>query len=93
MRYKRFEPFHCQELLNKVKQMNIADDFCHHQLTAMMIQETHVQGHGLHQLESSSGEKLHLYFSSHKNRSISETGITVRPNSPSPSHQSPKESV
>ena len=36
-----------------MKQMNIADDFCHHQLTAMMIQETHMQGHGLHQLESS----------------------------------------
>ena len=73
MRYKRFGPFNCQGLLNKVKQMNIADDFCHHQMTAMMIQETYVQGHGLHQLESSSGEKLHLYFSGHKNRSISET--------------------
>ena len=39
-----------------VKQMNTADDYCHHQLTAMMIQETHMQGHGLHQLESSLGE-------------------------------------
>ena len=67
-----------------MKQVNIADNFCHHQLTAMMIQETHIQGHGVHQLECSSGEKLHLYFSSHKNRSIvgvAGTGIIVRPNS------------
>ena len=81
MGYKRFATFNCQGLLNKVKQMNIADDFCHHQLTAMMIQETHMQGHGVHQLESSSGEKLHLHFSGHKNISIAGTGIIVRPNS------------
>ena len=47
MRYKRFATFNCQGLLNKVKQMDIADDFCHHRLTGMMIQETHLQGHGL----------------------------------------------
>ena len=70
MRNKRFATFTCQVLLYKVKQMNIADDLCQHQLTAMMIQETHMQEHRLHQLESSSGEKLHLYFSGHKNRSI-----------------------
>ena len=81
MRNKRSATFTCQVLLHKVKQMNIADDFCQHQLTAMMIQETHMQGHGLHQLESSSGEKLHLYFSGHKNRSIAGTGIIVRLNS------------
>ena len=81
MRYKRFATFHCQGLLNKVKQIDIADDFCHHQLTAMKIQESHIQGHGLHQLQSSSGEKLHLYFPGHKNRSIAGTGIIIRPNS------------
>ena len=61
--------------------MNIADDFCHHQLTAMMIQETHMQGHGLHKLESSLRQKVHLYLSGHKNRSIAGTGIIVRTNS------------
>ena len=81
MRYERFATFNCQGILNKVKQMNIADDFCHHQLTAMMIQETHMQGHGLHQVKSSSVEKLHLYLSGHKNRSITRTGIIVTPNS------------
>ena len=61
--------------------MNIADDSCDLQLTAMMIHETHMQGYGLHQLKSLSGEKLHLYFSGHKNRSIAGTSILVRPNS------------
>ena len=42
MRCKIFGTFNCQGLLSKVKQMNIADDFCQHQLTAMMIQETHM---------------------------------------------------
>ena len=70
--------------------MNIADDFCHHQPTAMMIQETHMQGHGPHQLESSSGEKLHLYFFVHKNRSIAGTGI-IDQTEISPSQKSPKE--
>ena len=45
MRYKRFATFNCQGFRNKVKQMNIADDFCQHRLNAMMIQETHMQGH------------------------------------------------
>ena len=52
--------------------MDIADDFCHHQHTAMMIQETDMQDE-IHKKEYSSGEKLHLYFSSHKNRSIAGT--------------------
>ena len=81
MRYERFVTLNCQGLWNKVKQMNIADDFCHHQLTVMMIQQTHMQRHGLHQLESSSEEKLYLYFYGHKNRSIAGTSIIVTPNS------------
>ena len=38
----------------------------------MMIQETGMQD-GIHKKESSSGEKLHLCFSSHKNKSIAGT--------------------
>ena len=78
MRYKRFVTFNCQKLLNRVKQMNIADDFCHLQLIAMIIQETHTQGHGIHQLEPSSREKPHLYFSGHENRSSAGTGINSK---------------
>ena len=38
-------------------------------------------GHGIHEIESSSGGELHLYFSGHKDKSIAGTGIHVRPNS------------
>ena len=83
MRCKRFATFNCQRVLNKVKQMNIADEFCHHQLTNCYVdpRNSYMQGHGLHLLESSSGEKLHLHFSGHKNRLIAGTDIIVRPNS------------
>ena len=46
--------------------MNISDDFCRHQLTAMMVQKTHIQGHGTYKVEFSSGEKLHQDFPGHK---------------------------
>ena len=77
--YKKFAI--CQGLLNKAKQMNIADDFCHHQLTDMMIQETHMPGFEIHEIESSSGEILYLYFTGHKDKSVAWTGIFVRPSS------------
>ena len=48
--YKKFATFNYQGLLSKAKQMNTADDFCHHQLTAMVTQETHTQGHGMHEI-------------------------------------------
>ena len=71
----------CHWLLNKVKQMNIADHFCHHQLTTVVTQETHAQGHGIHKIEYSSGEKLHLYYSghysSHKEKSMAGTGTLL----------------
>ena len=48
--------FNCQDLLKKAKQMNIADSFCHHHLTAMMIQEKDIQKHRMHKKKSSSGK-------------------------------------
>ena len=46
-----------------------------------MIQETRMQGHGIHEIESSSRGKLHLYYSGHKDKLITGTGILVKPNS------------
>jgi len=46
-----------QGLLNPVKQMNIADDLYYYDLTAMMIQETHIKENGLHEIKSLSGER------------------------------------
>ena len=48
--------FNCQDLLNKAKQMNIADSFCPHHLTAMMIQEKDIQKRWMHKKKSSSGK-------------------------------------
>ena len=47
----------------------------------MMIHEKHMQRHGLHKIESSAEENLHLSFSGDKDKSIAGTGILVRPNS------------
>lgn len=40
--YKHFENFNGQGLLNRTKKLNIVEDFSHHQLTAMMTQETNM---------------------------------------------------
>ena len=72
MRYRRFSTFKCQGLLNKVKQMNVADEFYHHQLTAMIVQEIHMHGHGLHQVESSSGEKYIFIYPVIKTEQLQE---------------------
>ena len=47
----------------------------------MTIQETHMQGHGVHEIESLSGEKLDLLWSLlwSNDKSITGTGILVRP--------------
>ena len=79
MMYKKFATFNCQGLLNKSKLTNLADDFLHHGLTAMMVQETHIQKSGIQIIESSSKEKLHLYYSGHKTQSTAGTGIILKP--------------
>ena len=63
-----FATFNCQGPLNKSKQMNIADNICHHQLTAVMIQETQMQWHRIDKIESSSGEKIHILWSQRQRR-------------------------
>ena len=40
----KFATFNCQGLNSDIKKMNIADDLIHHNLTAMMIQETKLKG-------------------------------------------------
>ena len=74
--YKKFPTFNCQGLLNKAKQMNIADNSFHHQLTAMVTQETHTQGRGIHEIM----RKTTSILLCHKDKSVTGTGILVRPN-------------
>ena len=52
-----------------------------YKLTALMIQETHIQNQGLHKLKSTDGKTtLHLYNSGHQNRSKGGVGIIVNTN-------------
>ena len=80
MKIRKFATFNCQGLLNQVKRMNIADDFIHFGLSAMMIQETHIKGNGIHELKTSSGETLHLYNSGHENKSTAGVAVLVKSN-------------
>ena len=65
---KRHKKVHKLQVCNPEQSSN----FCHHQLTAMMIQEARMQGHGIHEIESSSRGKLHLYYSGHKDKLITQ---------------------
>lgn len=47
-----------QKVRNFQLPRNPADNFCRHQLITLMIQETHMQRHGIHKIESSSEEKI-----------------------------------
>ena len=79
MKPYKFATFNCQGLLNPVKKLNIADDFIHLKLTAMMIQETHIKKTGMYILKTSSGEILHLYNSGNENKSAAGVAILIKP--------------
>ena len=53
----------CQGLNNDNKKSSLADDFLHHQITVMMLQETKTTGQGVHKITSSNGTILFLYNS------------------------------
>ena len=75
---KRFCSFNCQGLVkNKAKIQQLADDFVNQNLTAMMVQETHIQEHGIH---TDNKTTLHLYNSGHPTKSQAGVGIIVRSN-------------
>ena len=75
----KFATFNCQGLNSDIKKMNIADDFIHHNLTAMMIQETKLKGNNIYSIHVTTREELHLYNSGH-DKSTCGAGIIVRKN-------------
>ena len=80
-KYRRIATFNCQGLNKIEKQTSIADDFIHHNLTAMMIQEMHLKSNGIHVLKTSDGRTtLHLYNSGKESKSINGVGILIRSN-------------
>ena len=76
-KHKRICTFNCQGLLDESKKRLIADDFKSYGITAMLLQETHMKGHGVQTLTSTNGEKCYLYYSGHESKSINGVGIVV----------------
>ena len=75
----KFAAFNCQGLNSDIKKMNIADDFIHHNLTAMKIQKTKLKGNNIYSIYATTGEELHLYNSGH-DKSTCGAGIIMRKN-------------
>ena len=87
MKYTKYTTFNCQGLNNDNKKSSLADDFLHHQITVMMLQEARITGQGVHKITSSNGTELLLYNSGHQSTShggagspvTSKTEITFKP--------------
>ena len=77
MKYAKYATFNCQGLNKDNKKFSLADDFLHHQITVMMLQETRITGQGVHKITSSNGTELILYSSDHQSTSYGGTGFLV----------------
>ena len=77
MKYTKYATFNCEGLNNNNKKSSLADDFLHHQITVMMLQETRITGQGVHKITSSNCTKLFLYGSGHQSTWYRGTGFLV----------------
>ena len=77
MKYTKYTTFNCQGLNNDNKRSSLADDFLHHQITVMMLQETRITGLGVHKITSSNGTEIFLYNSVYQSTSYGGTGFLV----------------
>ena len=77
MKYTKYATFNCQGLNNDNKKSSLADDFLHHQIAVMMLQETKITGQGVHKSTSSNGTELFRYNSGHQSTSYGGTGFLV----------------
>ena len=81
MKYHKYATFNVQGLNSNIKKSALADDFVHHKIKVMMVQETRIKGEGVYKIKSSNGAKLHLFNSGHKSSSYGGTGFVVDENS------------
>ena len=72
MKYTKYATFNCQGLNNDHKKSSLADDFLHHQIIIMMLQETRITGQGVHKVTLSNGTN-----SGHQSTSYGGTGFLV----------------
>ena len=75
--YTKYATFNCQGLNDDNKKSSLADDFLHHQITVMMLQNTRITDQGVYKITSSNGTELCLYNSSHQSTSHGVTGFLV----------------
>ena len=70
--------FNCQGLVtSQIKKQLLADDFERYTLTALAIQETHMQGYGVMSIKSSTNKEYLLYYSGNNKKSENGVGIIV----------------
>ena len=79
-KFQRFATLNWQGLNDKVKQTNIADNFCKSRLAAIMVQETRIKETGLHEFTSYDGKRACLYNSGNGAKSIRGVGIITTEN-------------
>ena len=66
-----------QGLNNDNQKSSLADDFLHHQIIVMMLQETRITGQGVHKITSSNGTELLRYNPGLQSTSYSGTDFLV----------------
>ena len=68
--------FNCQGLVTSIaKRRMVADDFEKYNMTALLLQETHLKGYGVLTLKSSTNKEYLLYYSGHADKS--ESGVRI----------------
>ena len=77
MKYIKYIIINCRGLNNDNKKSSLADDFLHHKITVMMLQETRITGQGVHKITSSNGTELLLNNSGHQSTSYDGNGFLV----------------
>ena len=77
MKYAKYATFNCQELNNGNKKSSLVDDFLHHQITVMILQESRITGQGVHKITLSNDIELFLYNSGHQSTSYGRTAFLV----------------
>ena len=77
MKYTKYATFNCQGLNSEIKKSSLADDFIHHGISVMMLQETRITGQWVHKITSSNNTDLFLYNSGHQTTTYGGTGFVV----------------
>ena len=76
---KKIGTYNVQGLLSATKQLLLLDDFFKYNLKALLVQETHIQGHGYIDIRSTHGKIARLYYTGRKSKSTQGVGVLIDP--------------